>query len=165
MNELYAGIGARATPDFVLTQMCIISAALETEGYILRSGGAKGADSAFECGVDNDRKQIFRAQDCTDYAMDVAEEYHPNWGACSDYVRKLHGRNAMILLGQELNDPVDFVVCWTPQGEITGGTGQSVRMAHGFHIPVYNLALEGWKELMEERAIHVYYPATWKKAI
>lgn len=157
----YAGIGARQTPIAVLRQMCILSAALETDNYILRSGGAKGADMAFEDGVAADRMEIFYARDCTPAAQKMAELCHPNWGACSEYVRKLHGRNAMILLGADLNDPVDFVVCWTPQGEVTGGTGQSIRMAHEFNIPVHNLALDGWKEISELYNIHtqneVYY--------
>jgi len=49
----YAGIGARATPPGMLDLMSRIANKLEGMGYILRSGGAAGADTAFERGVIN----------------------------------------------------------------------------------------------------------------
>ena len=72
-------------------------------------------------------------------AIDIAEAFHPNWDACSDAVRKLHGRNAQIVLGSVLNEPVEFVICWTPDGKASGGTGLAIRMAEGLDIPVFNL--------------------------
>jgi hypothetical protein len=44
----YAGIGARETPEEVLKQMESISSRMRELGYTLRSGGARGADTAFE---------------------------------------------------------------------------------------------------------------------
>lgn len=46
----------------------------------------------------------------------------------------------MILLGRDLNDPVDFVVCWTPGAQAVGGTGQALRIAEAYGIKVYNAA-------------------------
>jgi hypothetical protein len=43
------------------------------------------------------------------------------------------------MLGSDLKSPVNMVVCWTPRGEATGGTGQAIRMARHYGIPVYNL--------------------------
>ena len=43
----YTGIGARTTPNDVLKDMTNIASNLEQSGFILRSGGANGADSAF----------------------------------------------------------------------------------------------------------------------
>jgi cell division GTPase FtsZ len=54
-------------------------------------------------------------------------------------VRKLHARNAMIVLGKNLDDPVDFIICWTPGGTGSGGTGQALRIARAYGIPVYDL--------------------------
>lgn len=50
MNKLYAGIGSRTTPGDILQIMTLIANALAQKDYILRSGGAKGADSAFWSG-------------------------------------------------------------------------------------------------------------------
>ena len=134
----YAGIGSRKTPDNVLNGMESIAEILQRKGYILRSGGAAGADSAFANGAED--FQVFHGHDATEDAMHLASRYHPNWEACSDYVRALHGRNMQIVLGYTLDTPVNFIVCWTPDAQLVGGTAQALRLAKDFAIPVFNLA-------------------------
>jgi hypothetical protein len=51
----------------------------------------------------------------------------------------MHGRNAQIVLGDDLKTPVDFVVCWTPDGKLTGGTAMALRIAFDYDIPIFNL--------------------------
>jgi hypothetical protein len=51
--KYYAGIGSRETPSDVCSQMTELAKQLDAENWILRSGGAKGADSAFENGAIN----------------------------------------------------------------------------------------------------------------
>lgn len=133
--KYYAGIGSRSTPDYVLKKMTLLAKKLEN--YILRSGGAEGADSAFEKGAS--KKEIFRAEDATKEAIELSSKYHPNWSACSEYTKKLHGRNAMIILGENLDSPVEFVVCWTKNGTGGGGTGQALRIAKDYRIKIYDL--------------------------
>lgn len=135
----YAGIGSRETPHEVLGQIEYIAQNLAEEGHTLRSGGAKGADLAFEEGCGDGKSEIFRAEDCTPEAMELSAKFHPNWDACKQYARKLHGRNALIILGRDLNDPVDIVICWTKDGKLQGGTAQALRIAAAYDIPVYNL--------------------------
>ena len=72
-----------------------------------------------------------------------AAQFHPAWDRCSQGVRKLHGRNMHIILGADLQTPVSFVVCWTVDGAIIGGTGVALRCAMQHNIPVFNLALPG----------------------
>jgi hypothetical protein len=50
---IYAGIGSRETPQATLDLMNLIGFTLAQKGHSLRSGGAKGADSAFEAGASN----------------------------------------------------------------------------------------------------------------
>lgn len=52
---------------------------------------------------------------------------------------KLHARNGYQVLGDDLNTPVPFVLCWTADGGPTGGTGQAIRIAEDRGIPVFNL--------------------------
>ena len=139
----YAGIGARATPQSVLMEMYSLAGKLANIGYVLRSGGAIGADQAFEDGAAFAKSdhEIYLPAMSSKAAEEIAAQYHPAWDRCNSYVRKLHGRNALILLGAHLDKPVDFVVCWTPGGARRGGTGQSIRMAEGLGIRVINLAL------------------------
>lgn len=143
MHKYYAGIGARSTPDQILQHMESIATKLSGMGYVLRSGGAQGADTAFENGANRAHyrtaPEIFRANDATFEAIEIASRHHPAWDKCNDYVRKLHGRNVMILLGEDLLDPVEFVVCWTPDGKDSGGTGLGIRVAKTFDIKVNNL--------------------------
>lgn len=142
----YAGIGSRNTPRAVLEQMTAYAKRLEGLGYTLRSGGAKGADTAFENGTQT--KQIFYASDATDQTRQIAKEIHPKPDALSGYVLNLMARNTNQLFGKDLDTPVDFVLAWTPDGAETsaertiktGGTGQAIDMASRKGIPVFNLA-------------------------
>ncbi len=156
----YAGIGSRSTPPAVLDKMTRIAerlAAREPWGYALLSGGANGADSAFEAGAD--AKEIYlpwkgfngRAHSAISLpnsdAYRVAAEMHPGWKRLDEPARALMARNSHQILGADLRSPVDFVVCWTPDGcengatrtRETGGTGQAIALADRWGVPVFNL--------------------------
>ena len=63
------------------------------------------------------------------------------------------GRNTYQILGKNLRDPVDFVLCWTPftrKGDPKGGTSQAIRIAEAYNIPVINLGYEKVLSEMEE---------------
>lgn len=136
-SRFYMGIGSRGTPSGILLDMERISFILSENDFTLWSGGAFGADLAFEKNAK--KKRIFYAQDATPKAIELSSKYHPNWNACGEYARKLHGRNSMIALGEELLTPADFCVCWTIDGKDTGGTGQAMRIALDYGIPIFNL--------------------------
>ena len=73
--------------------------------------------------------------------MNVAAHFHPAWRRCSPAVRKLHARNAAILMGPALDRPVNAAVAWTPEGGTVGGTGLALRIAADHGIPVLNLGI------------------------
>ena len=167
---IYAGIGARATPGPVLAHMTKIADSLARTGWHLSSGGANGADTAFADGAPAGRKTIYLpwpkynghvgpncyilSPDELSSCIDIASRMHPAWNRCSPGVRKLHARNAAILLGPSLNQPIDAVICWTDQGAITGGTGMALRIAAEHRIPVLNLAtISPLEALMELETI------------
>ena len=147
MNLFYTGVGARKTPNDIRALMYGIAIKMASFGYTLRSGGADGADSAFEQGTAN--KQIFYAKDCTPEAMAISAQFHPAWHKCSDFAKKLHGRNAFQILGPQLNDPSQYCICWTPDGATThrercyqtGGTGTAISIADAYNVLVVNLAV------------------------
>ena len=134
---IYAGIGARATPGDILGLMTAAACYLDLKGYRLRSGGAKGADTAFELGSTN--KEIFRPEDATEAALELASMIHPAWDRCAEWTKKAHARNCMILLGKELDHEVDFVLCYTADGKASGGTGQALRLAEREGIKIFNM--------------------------
>lgn len=153
--KTYSGIGSRKTPIDILDLMNQIASELSNDNWTLRSGGADGADSAFEAGAS--KKQIFLPwngfnirEEEGDLVLDnlqawdlVSKHFHPAPEKCSVGAQRLHGRNAFIILGPELDEPVDMVICWTPKGEVIGGTGLALRIAQAAEIPIFNLAKEG----------------------
>jgi hypothetical protein len=143
----YTGVGSRSTPDDILRLMTHIALKLATMGYTLRSGGAMGADLAFERGASTS-KHIFYAKHATPQAMAIAAYFHPAWIRMTSYAQKLHGRNAFQVLGPYLCEPSEFLICWTSDGAethkqrsiTTGGTGTAISIASHYGVPVYNLA-------------------------
>ncbi|CAN7781972.1 hypothetical protein LJR175_008182 [Variovorax sp. LjRoot175] len=67
--------------------------------------------------------------------------------------RALHA-NVHQLLGHSLDEPSDFVLCWTADGaqsaadvnSKTGGTGTAIRLASQRGVPVFNLSCDGAEE-------------------
>jgi len=160
----YTGIGARLTPEDILETMKAIAGSLAADGYILRSGGAGGADSAFEDGCDhaNGSKEIYlpwkdfndNTSDLykpSDEAFEIAKKIYGNrWEFLNSAVRALMARNIHQVMGDALDTKSMFVVCWTPdgcttaknRGSGTGGTGQAIAYADSMSIPIFNLANE-----------------------
>lgn len=162
----YAGIGSRETPTDVQMLMARFAIKAAGKNYLLRSGGAGGADLAFERGCDSvgGRKAIYlpwkgfgapRSPQGTftgvcDRALAMAEQFHPNWAACSQGARALHARNCYQVLGDTLDEPVKFVICWTVNGLGGGGTGQALRIAKAHDIPIYDLGNADMRAFIEK---------------
>jgi len=49
--KYYTGVGSREIPNEIIALMKRVSSKLSKSGWVLRSGGAVGADSAFESGA------------------------------------------------------------------------------------------------------------------
>ncbi len=172
---IYAGIGSRETPQPALDFMRKCAKEWAQKEWTLRSGGAEGADLAFENGAidgggpleifykdrlrvgysdkeSEDRLGKFGQTNVYPYniahydkAMEIAEHYHPNWGACKPFARRLHARNSFIILGSTLDNPVELVVCWTEGAKLKGGTAQGLRIALDYGIPIANLGHEAYQ--------------------
>lgn len=139
----YAGIGSRRTPDNIKDMMIAVGYYLALEGYVLRSGGAGGADEYFELGADLalqkgvGEKQIFLpwkgfrenpskwymgnkgllADEHNKRSYELAMKYHPSWFTIKKQaVKDLMARNIMQALGPDLKSFSKFVLCWTPDG-------------------------------------------------
>ncbi|MBD1389439.1 hypothetical protein IC617_08370 [Neiella sp. HB171785] len=169
----YAGIGSRNTPDDILLLMRKLGKALALSGVMLRSGAAHGADSAFELGCHdavpegvasldqlmaiylpwegfNQRSSaelgVYIGNDSQ--ARTLASRYHPAWRYLDHRGRLLMARNGYQVLGDHFKYHVRFVLCWTPDGSLTGrertsgGTGQALRIAKAYSVPVFNLYRE-----------------------
>jgi hypothetical protein len=139
-DKHYAGVGARSTPPDMLLLMKRVASYLQDKRWILRSGGAKGADKAFEKGSILNEIIIpeeFIPKEAITMVKELLGDNH--WQNLSVYGKRCHARNAMQILGRSMDIPVDMVICWTPNGETVGGTATAIKLADKFDIPVFNL--------------------------
>jgi len=146
-NFFYTGVGSRKTPVEILTLMSAIAEKMRILGVTLRSGGAIGADMAFELRAGS-LKQIFYSRDATPETIAIAARLHAAWHRVTDpYIQGLHGRNVFQVLGPDLKTPSRGLICWTPDGCIshstrqyaTGGTGTAISVASTNGVPITNL--------------------------
>lgn len=161
--HFYTGVGYRRTPSKALLDIKTIARCLQGMQYVVRTGGADGADTAFERAVPRDKcilylpwrtfngprhSQVRGMAHPTPAAHAMAATVHPAWERLKPAVKALHARNCHQVLGGDLMCPSDFVVCWTPDGceseatrtRDTGGTATAIVLASRHGIPVFNLA-------------------------
>ena len=162
-KKYYSGVGARATPNNILDIINRLSFVLAQKGYVLRSGGAEGADKAFEAGCDaaQGNKKIYIPwsgfngyvpdgasvltldQGNRDRAVGIIKDVHPAFNRLSRGALALHARNVYQVLGIYLDSPSQFLVCYAPtdrDGIPTGGTRTAWVVARMFDIPCFNLS-------------------------
>ena len=159
----YTGVGARTTPDRILDIMEHVGYVLAQRGYVLRSGGAEGADKAFEAGCDaaHGSKKIYIPwsgfnnyipngesimtldQGNRDGAIDIIKDVHPAFNRLSRGALALHARNVYQVAGLYLDSPSQFLLCYASvdaQGIPVGGTRTAWVVARMFDIPCFNLS-------------------------
>ena len=167
-------IGSRETPQLELEFIEEMAEKFAIAGWILRSGAAKGADKAGENGFDRMRgeKEIYLPNKgfmgSTSYL--IAPEF-PNWKNAVALMSYLHpnpkavkakpltmnllARDVYQILGAHLNKPSDLVLCYTPNGELKGGTALALRVCQwykeetGSEIPIINIGSLGIEKSRE----------------
>ena len=87
-----------------------------------------------------------------DEITELAKSVVGHWHNCGPYARGMHQRNVHQILGYELNDPVDAVICWTPNGNVVGGTATALKLAMKAGIPIFNLGRPDNKVVLQEIA-------------
>ncbi len=150
MNKFYCGVGSRQTPDYICQAFTKFASHLSDLGYTLRSGGADGADLAFEdgankkqiwlpwLGFNNSKEKFIFCKELTEpVARLVINNQH--WNRLSEAGKKMHCRNVHQVLGNLVDETVsEFVLCWTKDAEVIGGTATAIKLANLFDIPVFN---------------------------
>lgn len=169
----YTGIGSRKCRKLphVMKALYDIAEILSKQGYTLRSGGADGADTAFELGAKErlirSPKQLydiflpwpgFNGRSTTDrlnyhgnvpmildpMARDMAKGIHRHWDSLKSGAKQMHTRNVYQVLGADLDTPSDFLVCYAEaddEGIPKGGTRTAWVLAKQYNVPCFNLAL------------------------
>lgn len=144
----YTGIGSRTTPSNILREMESIAKAMSRLGFTLRSGGAGGADKAFENGSSDSEIILpwkgFNGASGIVYtsspeSVASVNDLHPCPSRLSVGAFKCIERDYFQVAGLSGEPVSEFVVCWTSDGKASGGTGQAIRVAESLGVPVYNL--------------------------
>lgn len=162
------GIGSRETPYEIIKMMHGIGADLchSSKGFTLRSGGADGADTAFEFGADavvgeveiflpwkgfnkdsEQRKDLpvsdlylaAMPKDRVLKAKEIAARHHPVWNRLTHGAQLLHTRNVFQVLGRNLDSPSNVLICWTKGGGVKGGTATAMKIAKEHGVQIFNL--------------------------
>jgi len=152
---IITGIGSRETPQHICDLFVELGAEAKEREWWIRSGHAEGADYAFEMGAEErcivylpwrgfnkDRPVVGipRSQEAlSDDVLSIVYKHEPYAEKLSDGVKRIKSRNVFQILGEDLKSPSDLVVCWTPYGEVTGGTGLAIKIAQQFNVPVINV--------------------------
>lgn len=156
----YAGIGHRKgnVPTEKALLMVEIGFLLAESGYTLHSGNATGSDHYFHVGCKHGEgdakiflpwKRYNHTQNTEDTillpksrfkeAYEILLHHEILHGEVTGMSKKFFCRNVAQILGEDLNSPVDFVVCYTYNGKHEGGTGIATQLAEKLDIPIYNL--------------------------
>lgn len=183
MNQtnFYTGVGSRQTPDYFRGRLQQLGERLARARYTLRSGGAEGADTAFEEGAKQflirSPKQLFDIylpwsgyngrqkslnyhipNDCHPTiwaeAERIAADTHPAWSNCSKGAKVLHTRNVFQVLGHDLQTPSKFLICYADidkKGVPRGGTATAWNLAKTFNVDCFNMGI-----LMDEFDLKQY---------
>lgn len=172
--DRYTGVGSRELPTRETGLVRDVGNALTDEGYILLTGDAsRGCDDIFwqhslapyrrrfgphgKAAYEDEVHVVSPGCDHYDKAYYIAGLTHPAWRWIPDWMKELHTRNVFQVLGEFVNDPTEFLVCWTSDGaetsketsKKTGGTGTAIRIADTFGVPVFNLQRSGTIERLE----------------
>lgn len=151
-----AGIGSRSTEPLILAEMEKIGIWCKQTNITVRSGHAAGADYAFELGSQSkcvaylpwpgfnanlvsDAELVVYKPDFASVAL--AAKYHPAYDRLTQGAKKLMGRSGWQVLGPDMKNKVNAVVCWTEDYQKpSGGTSHAIRIANAYGIPVINMS-------------------------
>lgn len=156
----YTGVGSRETPKEICELITKVAAKLANLGWIVRTGGAQGADEAFLAGCGGRTENFVPWYGFGSYGGKI-----PNLDRNWDYLQniddinpliykrttrelskykgfwKLQARNVSQVLGLDLDNPSKFCILYaptTPTG-VTGGTNTAYQVAIQSGVSCFNL--------------------------
>lgn len=152
MNKTVAIIGSREAPESELVKIGQIAEFFAKKGWVLRTGGAIGCDSAGLAGfrkVAGSKIELYLPwQGYEDHYGGIlwsqenwneAAKLHLHWDTMKLNSKIFHSRNVAIALGVDNEQPADVVVCWTLNGEAVGGSAMVISVAKQRKIKLFNL--------------------------
>lgn len=81
-----------------------------------------------------------------DNASSIIKLVHPTYMSCRPTTKKLHAKNALIIFGKKLSNPVDFLITVASPDPVSktvlGSTSSALDLAKVKGIPVFNFSPE-----------------------
>lgn len=156
--KYYTGTGIVQVSKSMKETILAIAKYLSDQGYTLRTGLSKGMDAAFIEGSDSVSLFTYEGENTngadaficeeTDFIKRDLKENYLTLGALTKVARQRVVRSYYELLGEDLNTPSEFLVCYDP---CEGVVNYTHRLANRLGIKVYNLYdKEELKKLKEE---------------
>lgn len=148
-QHIFTGVGSRVITGNIFNLLCHIGLLLKDNGWICRTGTAKGSDAAFRVSYENkfSNLEVYKPEDIinnkygnADLAKRIVRNYHPCYDRIQcEFSQALLARNVYQVLGSDLNTPSEIVFCYTDNGETVGGTSIAIKIAQHYGIPIVNL--------------------------
>lgn len=150
-NTFYTGVGSMDTPPAFLKYLSEQAKILKENGYICRTGDARGADAVFREAA-SDKHIVFDSSlPQPDKVMALAKGvYSGNWDSLSPVKRRHYVAGVYQVFGRLQKSRPKFVLYYSkpnddyktyrhPWNNVRGGTEIAVRIAIKYNIQVFNL--------------------------
>lgn len=169
MNKYYTGVGSRDISSEEYSLIVKIAERMSDLGYVLRTGGAQGSDSAFMEGCRNINPNMmevwspwvgFCKGETDTLTLDekgLARQFFikkgiiPWFDDMKQGAKRLHERNYFQVVGRLPLSKVCIFCSDEEKGEPVGGTRSAVLTARNFGVPTYNLRNEGQRDNLMEK--------------
>ena len=98
----------------------------------------------------NANLSLIAPKECIEACDILCGLLHPAWDKCNEYAKSQHRRNCHQVLGYDLNNPVDAMICWTVDGIPRGGSLTAINLAISNDIPVFNLGSKDKNKVLND---------------
>ncbi|UFP94580.1 hypothetical protein [Gloeobacter morelensis] len=158
VNRFYTGVGSTEPPPDVAALVILVAQHLAGQGMVVRTGHDKGTDAAFATAAAAESRRIYVPHSGAGGYQDglvvcdpetiaratrLAASVHPHWKSYNNFQRRAHTRRVFQLLGEDLDSPSAYVICFVPEdgdGKIQGSARTILALAQVQRIECYNLA-------------------------
>ncbi len=152
----YAATGNKEAPPDIIRKFEELAKLLDHQGYTTRVGGMEGIEEAVERTQVKQElilpfKEFNQKQSkftwSSERAFSIAKMFHPTFDSMKKGVQYFLAKNARLILGDKMNSPSLFLICWTEDGaesvreksSRTGFSGHPIAIASAIGIPIFNL--------------------------
>ena len=149
-KKLYAGTGDRKTPLKIQNLLQNYIKILNERNYMLRTGSESGTQTFMKTLAD--KVEVMDIPEANHLVYAANRSHYVLWSHNGNRVKKKYARDTLILLGDNLATPPEFLLCWC-NINIKGGSVFSIRLAKEHNIPIYNIFREDHQEKFEEEIL------------